>query len=138
MYTRTAYGVFIVLFIIYIVFIIVAMKQDNIKIVKLNTQLSLLELEQKKLDNSENSIEFNKCKDNIEVVQKDINNTKQSKLKKMLVTSRDGAIRGALMGCITNGSVAAFDGAVLWLLISGIMNGISDSIQWNTDIIESN
>jgi hypothetical protein len=67
---------------------------------------------------------------------KKIEKKKQSKLKKMLLSSRDGAIRGALTGCISNGAIAAFDGALLWMLINGILNGVNEHINWNIDIID--
>ena len=55
-----------------------------------------------------------------------------SKVKKMLNTSRDQIIRGALLGALNGSSIEMLHGGVAWALSSGIISGCGDLFGWKT------
>ena len=55
-----------------------------------------------------------------------------SKVKKMLATSRDQIIRGALLGALEGSPIGAIHGAVAWSLSGGIISGIGDILGWQS------
>ncbi len=55
-----------------------------------------------------------------------------SKVKKMLTTSRDQIIRGALLGALEGSPIGAIHGAIAWSLSGGIINGVGDIFGWKT------
>lgn len=56
----------------------------------------------------------------------------ESHVKKTIISCRDGAIRGFVMGLPAGGLPGAFNGAVTWLLVSGTTSTMSDMFGWNT------
>lgn len=130
-------AILIVLIILYIYFIVRAMKQDANAIEKINDKLIEYNSKREYLLNNPNipEKEHKIVIGEILKLEDDMKNTEHSSVKKILLSSRDGAIRGALVGAITSGSIAAYDGTILWLLLGGIMNGISDTISWDTRIL---
>lgn len=57
-----------------------------------------------------------------------------SKVKKMLVASRDQVFRGALLGLLEGSPYAALSGAVAWSLVGGCVMGVGDLFQWNVKL----
>jgi hypothetical protein len=55
-----------------------------------------------------------------------------SKVKRMLVSSRDNVVRAVIMGALDHNPMAMLQGAVTWSLAGGIVSGISDVMGWST------
>ena len=55
-----------------------------------------------------------------------------SKVKKILISTRDQVFRGILMGALEGNAVSALHGAVAWSLIGGIISCTGDLFSWQT------
>lgn len=54
----------------------------------------------------------------------------ESKLRKIINSTRDQVIRGAIMGAIGGSAAEALHSAVTWSLVGGIVSGMGDLLQW--------
>jgi hypothetical protein len=58
-----------------------------------------------------------------------------SRVKKILISCRDAAIRGAIQGGLSGSLAEAFESAATWTLLGGTATAIAEQFNWNPRLI---
>lgn len=54
-----------------------------------------------------------------------------SKLKKLMIDSRDSVLRGAILGALSGGFMGSIETGLAWALSGGILSGVTDYARWS-------